>query len=238
MKISALILAYLTENGRVRITGFGDFYLENAAAVLSSGNKILLPPAKKITWSPDYHAEGDDFEKYVAHARNSSLQEAADEIKVQVTYWKNKLNEAENFEVEDLGAFKFSLDEVQFEGSRIQHEMSDFYGLEEINLTDLKKKKGRNAESRASFRIGKVLIWTLVLGIPAVALAYFGITQPENVFGKKSFDLADLKISSGEKTTPPVTADSTHMSVKDSLEYIVPDSAATATETAVGSNNK
>lgn len=238
MKISALILAYLKEKGQVRITGFGDFYLENAAAVLSSGNKILLPPAKKITWSPDYHTVGVDFEKYVAHVRNSTRQEASDEIKAQITYWKNKLNEAENFEVENLGAFKFSMDQVQFEGSRIQHEMSDFYGLEEINLTELKKRRGRNAESGGSYRFRKVLLWTLLLGIPAVALAYFGITQPENVFGKKSFDLADLKISSGEKTTPPVTADSTHMNVKDSLEHIVPDSAATATETAVGSNNK
>jgi nucleoid DNA-binding protein len=195
MNISALILEYLKVRHKATLTGFGDFLLENAAAVLNPEHKTLLPPAQKITYKPDYEAQGPDFEYFVAEQKGLTAAKAAEEIKSQITFWKNKINEGENFTVEGLGIFKISADSVHFEGNRVEGDHSDFYGLEEINLVELGKSRGKSVTTseRKEYSVVKSWVWLFLLALPIGALAYFGVTQPEMLFGRKSFTPASLE---------------------------------------------
>lgn len=220
MNISALILEYLKLRHKATVTGFGDFQLENAAAVLNPEDKTMLPPAQKITYKPDYEAYGPDFEYFVAEQKSLTAADAAAEIKTQVTFWKNKFNEGENFNIEGLGVFKISADSVHFDGNRIAADHSEFYGLEEINLAELGKRRG-NTQSpveKKPYSIGKSAVWLLLLAVPIGALAYFGITQPEMLFGRKSFTPSTLQKMKDTVKAVPAKRDTVNLMKLDSVQ--------------------
>ncbi len=220
MNISALILEYLKLRHKATVTGFGDFLLENSAAVLNPEHKTLLPPAQKIVYHPDYGVLGSDFEKFVAEKQGLSAEKAAEEIKLQVTFWKNKINEGENFSLEGLGVFKISADSVHFDGNRIAGDHSDFYGLEEINLAELGRRRGNSQSTgeKKPYSMGKAAVWLLLLAVPIGALAYFGVTQPEMLFGRKSFTPESLEKMKDTVKAVPAKRDTVNLMKLDSVQ--------------------
>lgn len=218
MNISALILEFLKEKEKVTVSGFGDFVLENAAAVLNPEDRTLLPPGRKISYHPNYEAVGPEFDHFVSSRKNIGVESASQEISAQINFWKNKINEGENFSVENLGEFKISADSVLFHGNRLSGDRSDFYGLEEINLNDLRKRKGNAAAFGDTYRFNRPLLWVILLALPVAALAYFGITQPELLFGRKSFTESSLKTAPKQKKQEPVKIDTLNQARLDSLK--------------------
>ncbi len=220
MNISVLILEYLKLRQNTTVTGFGEFLLENAAAQLSPEQKTLLPPAQKIAYVPDYEAQGPDFENFVARQKGISTEKVAEEIKSQVTFWKNKINEGESFPLEGLGTFKISADSVRFDGNRIAGDHADYYGLEEINLDDLRKRRGtvKNPAEKKEYSGGKTAVWLLLLLLPIGALAYFGITQPEMLFGRKSFTPSTLQAMKDTVKVQPAKKDTVNSLKLDSVK--------------------
>ena len=220
MNISALILEYLKLRHKATVTGFGDFLLENSAAVLTPEHKTLLPPAQKIVYHPDYGVLGSDFEKFVAERQDLSTEKAGEEIKLQVTFWKNKINEGENFSLEGLGVFKISADSVYFDGNRIAGDHSDFYGLEEINLAELGRRRGNSQSTgeKKPYSMGKAAVWLLLLAVPIGVLAYFGVTQPEMLFGRKSFTPESLEKIKDTVQVVPAKNDTVNLMKLDSVQ--------------------
>jgi nucleoid DNA-binding protein len=217
MNISALILEFLKEREKVTVSGFGDFVLENAAAVLNPEDRTLLPPGQKINYNPNYEAVGPEFAHFVSARKNISIEDASQEITTQINFWKNKINEGENFSVEHLGEFKISADSVLFRGNRFSGDRSDFYGLEEINMNELRKRKG-NAAGGDPYRFNRPLLWVMLLALPVAALAYIGITQPELLFGRKSFTESSLKDAPKQNKQEALKTDTLNQSRLDSLK--------------------
>ncbi|MBW8362390.1 MAG: hypothetical protein K0M56_09430 [Kaistella sp.] len=232
MIISNYLLEYLTKNGKATLSGFGSFAGENAAAVLNQENKTLLPPGKKITFLADYEIQNDEFAQFLAGRKNISVESALAELKQQTDFWKNKINEGENFTIENLGEFKISGESVKFMGNRIAAENSDFYGLEEINLNDLRKNTGiqqvKTEENPAKkYRFSNALLWILLLTIPVSGMVYVGIYQPEMLFGKKSFPAAPkekkiIKKDTAQTRVKPTLADSLKTDSVKTAAAVVP----------------
>lgn len=232
MSIPNYLLEYLTKNGKATLSGFGSFATENSEAVLNQENKTLLPPGKKISFQADYEVQDESFAQYLSAQKNISPETATGELRQQVDFWKNKINEGENFTIENLGEFKISGDSAEFAGNRIATDNSDFYGLEEINLNDLKKRTGnadikKQEDSSAGFRFSKPLLWVLLLAIPLSGMIYVGAFHPEMLFGKKSSLSSPAKKKDVKKDSVKILVKPT---VTDSLKA---DSLQKATVAAV-----
>lgn len=75
---------------------------------------------------------------------------------------------------------------------------NSFYGLEEISLPKVTRiqpvESLRNeAKKTSDYKANRSWIWILLALGGVGAIAYFGITQKEEIFGKKSFDDAQPK---------------------------------------------
>lgn len=190
MKITEGILEILKRKGRVVVPQFGVFYTENSRAVFDTDQKTILPPAKEIKFEADYHVQNDDLQSFL---QKNGVNSVEHELNVQTNYWKNLFLRNDSFKIEGLGEFFVSENHLIFKGNRIHSESPDFYGLEEINISEI---PGKNLEENfhasttetKNYQFSKSFLWVALFLIPMGALAYFGITQPELVFGKRSFN--------------------------------------------------
>ena len=111
-------------------------------------------------------------------------------LKDQVDSWNSTLYSGQPLLIDGLG--EFDQQDFKFSGYRIESENSDFFGLEEINITDVQKsskyKTPKGNIPKDTNKTVSVLLWIFLLVIPVLGLLYFGYTQQELIFGKKSFD--------------------------------------------------
>lgn len=184
MNFSLFLLEFLKKEGSVSLPGFGTFYLHTINAVLDKEGKNILPPGAEIAFKTDISAQDHSFVNYLADQKKIPLIEAEIEIRKQINYWNATLEKDKKLEIEHLGTFFLEDSKMNFAGNRAENLSADFYGLEQINISEIKNSPGKSANS---YQISKSLYWLAPLIIVIAALAYFGITQPETIFGKKSF---------------------------------------------------
>ena len=190
MNFNALLLEFLKTNGSLSLLGFGTFHLKNSTAFLDSNGQNILPPGREIAFQTDENNLSDDFLKFLAEKKGISISAAETEIKKHVTFWNSTLEKDGKLILENIGDFTLAESEVLFTGNRLEKISPDFYGLEEINLSEIKNRKSANK----SFQFKPSIWWIAPLIVGVLAITYFGITQPEKIFGKKSFsDLQEKK---------------------------------------------
>ncbi len=221
MKITEGILELLKKKGKVTVPGFGIFFTENSRAVLNSDQKTILPPGKEIRFEADYHAENSELLDFLS---SKGLTAAAHELKVQTDYWKNLLLKNDTFFIDRIGEFFVSENQLVFKGERIQTETPDFYGLEEINLSEINNitestETQVQEPETGNYRFNTSILWIFLVGLPVIGLAYFGITQKERLFGKKTFDDITVKNSTHriEKKQQTVTDSVKQKAIADSI---------------------
>lgn len=200
MNFSQLLLEFLKKHGSVSVPGFGIFYLKNTNAIVDQSGKSILPPGKEVAFRNDSGDKGEDFIQSLSTQKNISEIEAEIEIRKQVTFWNSTLEKDGKLSVENLGTFFLDDSKIHFTGNRTENLSPDFYGLEEINISEIKNVKRRNANNteKKTYTFSKSVYWMVPLVIGVLALTYFGITQPEELFGRKSFN-DDLKEKPVEK---------------------------------------
>ncbi len=201
MNISEIIFEDLKRNGISAVPGFGVFRLENAKALLDAAHNTLLPPAKQVTFSPDYQVADRGFTGLVSQLKNIPDAQAENELNTQTDYWKKKFSAMENFRVEPLGEFKMSGESLVFEGERVSADSPDFYGLELINLSEM-KSSGENTITQnktPAYQTNKTFLWIfiplIILGLGAAAWY-----NQEMLFGEKSFVKTPLQSKTQHKT--------------------------------------
>lgn len=221
MKVTEGILELLKRNGKITVPQFGVFYTEKTRALLNSDQKTILPPAQEVKFDADYNVQNDELLQFLNSEGNSF---AANELRAQTDYWKNLLLKKDGFKIDGLGEFFVSDNQLVFRGNRIQSETPDFYGLEEINLSEIKNNSAESVEitvenEEGSYRLNKSILWVFLLVMPVLGLAYFGFTQQERILGKKSFDDLQVKNSTHriEKKVPVKIDTVQQKAVADSL---------------------
>lgn len=183
MNFNALLLEFLKTNKPLSLSGFGTFYLKNSTAFLDSNGQNFLPPGKEIGFQTEDINQTEDFLKFLAAKKDISLSAAEVEIKNHVTFWNSTLEKDGKLIVENLGDFTLAESVLFFTGNRMEKISPDFYGLEEINLSEIKNRK----TARKSYHFRPSIWWIAPLLAGVLAITYFGITQPEKIFGKRSF---------------------------------------------------
>lgn len=199
MNFFSLFLEFLKVNGQVSFRGFGTFLLKSTGASVDQEVKSISPPGKEIVFDVNAEDQSDAFLQFISQQKNISLADAQLEIDKQVTFWNTTLEKEKEVTLENVGSFYLSESTLHFTGKKVENSSPDFYGLEEINLSEIKKPRKSSSEKEV-YRFSSSYWWIILLLGGISALAYFGITQPETLFGKKSFQ--NLR---EEKTLPQKT---------------------------------
>ncbi len=221
MNISAYILEYLKQFGSVVVPGFGVFSLENSKAIINSENGSILPPASQIAFTQDYEIESEELAAFIAAQKQMSLGASKSDLKIQTDFWKKKLQADQVLEIQNLGKLSMHDDQITFSGKRLENDRPDFYGLEEIRISDIKnsEKKEKTAEPKKDYKFNKSVLWTFLFVIPVLGIAYAGYSQQELIFGKKSFDSISVQTKTKRiEKAVPVKVDSATLKISDTLK--------------------
>ena len=189
MNFSLLILEFLKQHGHVPVPGFGTFYLKNTNALVDENGQNILPPGNQVAFKIDHTPADRTFAQFIAQQKNIPHIDAEIEIKKQTNFWYSILEKEGKFVLENVGTFILDDSQIYFTGKRTENLSPDFYGLEEINLSEIKNsnyavKKGSKAQS---YHFSKTVYWLVPMILAISGLAYFTIAQPEMLFGKTSF---------------------------------------------------
>lgn len=184
MNFSSILLEFLKNHGSASIPGFGTFYLNTITASLDQEGKNILPPGTAIAFKPSQSGNSDEFLKFISSRKGVPMIDAELELKKQVNYWNATLFKEKKVRVENIGLFYLEDSKMHFSAERTENLSPDFYGLEEINISEIKNHK---SESQRSFQFSKYFYWIVPLVLIISALTYLGVSQPEMIFGKKSF---------------------------------------------------
>ncbi|WP_223609046.1 hypothetical protein [Chryseobacterium sp. OSA05B] len=210
MNISAYILEYLKQFGTVTVPGFGVFSLKNSKAIINSENGSILPPASEIVFAVDYEIQSDELAAFIAAQKQMSLEASKSDLKIQTDFWKKKLQADLVLDIQNLGFINIEENHTHFKGKRIESGHPDFYGLEEIRISDINngEKISTAVNREKDYQFKKSILWIFLLVIPVLGILYLAFTQQELLFGKKSFDKVSVQTS-------------THRIVKDTVKAIV-----------------
>ncbi len=197
MNISAYILEYLKQFGTVIVPDFGVFSLENSKAIINSENGSILPPASKIVYTPDYEVKSDDLAAFIAGQKQMTVEASKTDLQIQTDFWKKKLQADQTLEIQGLGVLYIEDGETHFKGNRLQSDHPDFYGLEEIKISDINNKNinpNASVNVEKDYKFNKSILWAFLIIIPVLGILYVAYTQQELLFGKKSFDKANISV--------------------------------------------
>ncbi len=214
MNFSQLLLEFLKKHGAVTLPAFGTFYLNATNASLDEDRKNILPPGTEIGFQPAQNENTGEFAAFYASKKNIDLIAAEGEINKQINYWNTALEKNQELKIENLGAFYLEDSKLIFTGLRLENLSPAFFGLEEINISDIKKGL-RNGSKPYSFI--RTLFWLIPLILLISGLTYVGLEKPEIIFGEKSVLVEAPKIAPVILKKDSLTLDSLTISPKDSL---------------------
>ncbi|AYO56792.1 hypothetical protein CO230_00730 [Chryseobacterium sp. 6424] len=224
MNFSAHLFNFLKKHGKVSVENFGIFYLKNTNAVVESTTNRILPPGKEVAFDPHPNIADDTFAHYLAQEKNIPVNDAQADIQQEVSYWNATIEKEGALSLEGLGTFRTDGSQPYFSGLRLENLAPDFYGLEEIKISDIKKSRAVPTEKKP-YRFGRTLNWLLPLLMIVGVLGYFAATQPELIFGKKSL----LK----EKPAAPQPKKQTIIKKDTATVQVISDTLKTDTLAAV-----
>lgn len=195
------ILEYLKEKNKVEVLGFGTFSLEDSNAKIINDKNNILPPAKEIQFIYNQDIIGNSFTEFIRQKENYSQETAQKFIHNSVSKWNDALSKKENLSIPNIGSFHFDNGSLNFIGERINDTFPDYFGLEEINITDLEKKATpKLEESSPDYSFNRFIFWTFLFFIPIAGLIGSGILYREHIFGKKSFE--EFSVQKGTNRIP------------------------------------
>lgn len=190
-----LILKYLSSKQEVKIPGFGIFHKKDSPAFYDEKSAALLPPGKELFFEVDFNLKDENFTQFLSQQKSLSLPESQSKIVELTNYWKSTLENKKELEIPELGTFYVNDTNLVFKGNRFNTENPDNFGLEEVNLTELKNNpKDFNSPKTSDYKKSNNKLWWLFFIIPTAIIVYYATQSPELIFGKKSFhDLNKVK---------------------------------------------
>lgn len=184
-----LILKYIADKKEVKIPYFGAFKQKNVPAFYDERLAALLPPAKEFFFTEDFLLNDRNFIQFVAKEKNIDINQSIAEITELVNYWKFTLQNKTILEIPNIGTFYFDDDgKSNFKGKRFEKENPDNFGLEKVNLSDLKNNSTAfNSSKNEAYKKSNNKFWWLFFIIPSAIIIYYTSQSPELIFGEKSF---------------------------------------------------
>lgn len=210
MNFSVLILEFLNKHGHVNIPGFGVFYLKNTNASLDNENAHILPPGKEVAFRTETSEKDENLADCIVQQNKISRIEAEIELRKLTNFWNSTLEKDGKIAIENIGTFFLDDSKLHFTGERTVNLSPDFYGLEEINLSQIKNSNPiESVEDGAKpYRFSKTVFWLVPVLLGIGVITYLGLSQPETIFGQKSFEKGFGKPIEKKIENPSAKADS------------------------------
>lgn len=208
MKTAAYILEFLNANAEVSVEQFGVFGQKTFSAEFRQEDQSLFPPGKEIVFFPDAHAKDAGLKNFIATKEDFSEDDASLKIQKLVNVIRQETAENQPFEVADLGIFTLEDSKLTLQGKKIYHQNPDFYGLEEIKISEIESKPSEiSAETETDYQFNNAVLWLFLLIIPVLGMMFLGFTKRDFLFGKKSIGTVAVTTSTHRiKEKPSVKA--------------------------------
>lgn len=225
MNLGQYLFGYLQEKGSAELPGFGIFSIQKKSATLDEAEAKLLPPSFEVTFVKNSEVFNSDFSKYVAEKTGENLFIVQTEIKETVQSWTQQLQDKKTVSVDAIGDFFEENGEIKLISKNQITENPTFFGLEEINLKEIKENKviSEKKDTEDDYVFNKSILWVFLFIIPVGAIVFLAINYQDKIFGKKSFDIS-VETSTHRIVEKPVfkkdtvKADSAKIQKKDSLK--------------------
>ena len=213
MNYVLFLLEFLKKQGTISLPGFGTFYLHTINAVLDKNGENILPPGTEVAFKADVTGKADDFAEFLAKRKKIPIIDAEIEIIKQINGWNAALHKNQQVPIENLGTLSLEDGKIIFSGNRTENLSPAFYGLEEINIAEIKTSPTKNSNT---YQFSKSFFWIIPLLVGVLGLTYVGITQPEMIFGQKSFQNETPK-----KEVIPVKIDSLKTDSLNTVKLVI-----------------
>lgn len=225
MNLGQYLFGYLQEKGSAELPGFGIFSIQKKSATLDEAEAKLLPPSFEVTFVKNSEVFNSDFSKYIAEKTGENLFIVQTEIKETIQSWNQQLQDKKTVSVDAIGDFFEENGEIKLISKNQITENPTFFGLEEINLKEIKENKviSEKKDTEDDYVFNKSILWIFLFIIPVGAIVFLAINYQDKIFGKKSFDIS-VKTSTHRIVEKPVLkkdtvkADSAKIQKKDSLK--------------------
>lgn len=227
MNLGQYLFSYLQEKGRVELPYFGVFSLQKKSAILNEEDATILPPTYEVFFERNENIINSDFSKYIAEKSEENLFIVQSKLKDQIQSWKQELAENKKFSVEELGEFYEENGSLKLASKNNFLHSSNFFGLEEINLKEIKEKKAtaEKKDSEDDYVFSKSILWAFLFIIPVGGILFLALTYQDKIFGKKSFDMSVKTSTHRIEKKSVIKKDSAK---KDSIKSLKKDSLKTS----------
>ncbi len=220
MNLGQYLFGFLQEKGRAELPNFGVFSLQKKSAILNEEDATLLPPTYEIFFEKNDSTLNSDFAKYISEKSGENLFIVQSELKDQIQSWKQELAENKKFLVEELGEFSEENGSLKLLNTSNFVHNSNFFGLEEINLKEIKENKitSDKKNSEDDYVFSKSILWVFLFIIPVGGILFLALTYQDKIFGKKSFEVSVKTSTHRIEEKPLIKKDSIKSFKKDSLK--------------------
>ena len=185
--ISTYILEYLKEHQEVHVVDFGVFSMKNSAAKVVGENKNILPPGTEIFATINPSTTNNGFAEYIAAKEGLMYHEAMNLLRKSADQWLTEASSNRSYVIENIGVLNFQEENFSFQGDRLTQSSPDFFGLEEIDLEEIKgNTTSQEIEQVEKDSFGKTILWTFLIAIPVAGIVYLALTQKDKLLGKES----------------------------------------------------
>jgi len=133
--LSQVIKELVLENGGVVLPEFGVFGTEKVSAFFSDEGRKINPPTKKITFSLDLAADGDELPERISSKLDESPLEVKKQLDELIDALRNELRDGRRLVLEGFGTLEARYDgKIDFlpEGNR--DFFAEMYAMEPIML--------------------------------------------------------------------------------------------------------
>lgn len=209
MNFEYFLYQYLLKNSKAEVPDFGIFELTKESAKIDAENSVILPPKEIIAFEYRPAVFDNHLARYIAEETGSNLFVVQTNLKTEVAKWFHKLQNENFLNLENLG--QFQLDDNK-NVIKITDNNSDIFGLEEINIRNLKSKP-KKKKSSGDYGFNKIIIRVFLSLIIVSGIAFYFFGDKELLFGKSS----QIPVKNIQKTDT-----STSLSAKEEKPVILP----------------
>ena len=213
MSLGYYIRELLEDHDYVVLPGFGAFTVVITEARFVEKNSRLLPPGRKISFTPDFRINDGILLNHFAHREHLTAAKAHQELAQIVEDIRYRLDHDETVEMSGLGFLTRQEGRYSFKAFQEAENWPGAYGLEPVEISlrkepsprDVTVSAGANAKKARKRDNFKKYYWFLVIPVLSAVLIFM-LSPKENTLSPDEKSISDVA-SAADRNQEPYAAD-------------------------------